>query len=50
MPTSLLGALVGMSVLNSQPQHGGCSLPRMEDVFDLAFKLEEIVLSEVDFP
>lgn len=46
---SLLGALVGVGVLDAQPQHRGCCLPRVENVFDLAFELEEIVLSQVDF-
>ena len=46
---SLLGALVGVGVLDSKPKHSGGGLPRVEDVFDLAFKLEEIVLSQVNF-
>ena len=48
MAASLLGALMGVRVLNSQAQHGCVRVPRMKDALDLTFELEEIVLAEVD--
>ena len=46
----LLGALVRLRVLNSQPQHCRVRISRVEDAFNLAFELEEIVLAQCDFP
>ena len=40
---------MSMGVLDTQPQHGSRSFSGVEDVFDLALQLEEVVLSEVNF-
>ena len=45
----LLGALVRMCILNPQPQHRRCRIPRVEDAFDLTFELEEVVLAQLNF-
>ena len=38
-----------MCILNPQPQHRRCRIPRVEDAFDLAFELEEVVLAQLNF-
>ena len=43
--SSLLSALVSMSVVDAQSKHCLVCILRVEDVFDLAFQLEESVLT-----
>lgn len=49
MATSLLRTLVRMGVLDAQSEHRLVGLFCVEYVLDLSFKLEKVVLSQIDF-
>lgn len=48
MTPCLLRALLRVRLLNAEPEHRCARLLRVENAFNLAFKLEESVLAQID--